>query len=338
MKHYKFPKIRQYHQVIRDLKLQHQFIGKDEEGNPCYDNTKELPVVEFEGRIKLHGSNSAVVFDNNGNFYCQSRSNIIDENKDNAGFASWVNKEGHKIWENVKNHYDVDLYDEIVVYGEWCGGSIQKGVALNNLDKMFVIFAVRTIHGEDKEWQEFEGLENPEINVFNIARIPPYTIKVDLNNPQMAIDQMNKWVDEIDQECPFCKNVFGVSGHGEGLVFTVKGTNDFSTAYKVKGSNHSQSKVKKLPKVDPVKLENLQKAVELHCNEDRLEQGWNEIVLSEEDKTPKKIGDFVRWMVNDIWEEEGDSLRESNITKQEIGKSVSKKSANWFQNKLQEDL
>lgn len=32
MKHYSFPKIRQYHQVLRDLKLQLSYFGKDEKG------------------------------------------------------------------------------------------------------------------------------------------------------------------------------------------------------------------------------------------------------------------------------------------------------------------
>lgn len=55
MKHYKFPKINQYHQVVGGLKLHHQFVGKDENDDPIYDKNKELPVITFEGRIKHHG-------------------------------------------------------------------------------------------------------------------------------------------------------------------------------------------------------------------------------------------------------------------------------------------
>lgn len=54
-KHYKFPKIGQYHQVLRNLKLRHQYVGKDENDDPIYDNTTKLPVIEFIGYTKLHG-------------------------------------------------------------------------------------------------------------------------------------------------------------------------------------------------------------------------------------------------------------------------------------------
>lgn len=338
MTHYKFPKIEQYHQVIKKLILQNQFEGLDDNGDAIYNKNKELPTITFEGRVKLHGSNGAIVFDKDGNFYCQARNRIVTEESDNAGFAFWVNKEGHKIWDNLKSHYDVDSFDQIVIYGEWCGGNVQKGVALNQLEKMFVIFAVRTIKDDEKYWEDFEGMENPDIHVYTSKMIPAYEIDVDLNYPQKAIAKMNEWVDEIDKECPFCKKLFDVSGHGEGIVWTEKGTNNFSVAFKTKGESHSKSKVKKLPTVDPVKLENLEKAVELHCNEDRLEQGWGEIVLTEEDKTPKNISAFVKFIIGDIWDEEQDSLRESNIERKELGKAVSRKAAAWFQNKLQEEL
>lgn len=55
MTHYKFPKIVQYHQVIKGLQLRHSYDGKDENGDPIYDKNKELPTITFEGHVKLHG-------------------------------------------------------------------------------------------------------------------------------------------------------------------------------------------------------------------------------------------------------------------------------------------
>lgn len=312
----------------------------------CWDITVEKNNNFFANDILVHNSNAAIVFDRGGDFYCQSRENIVDEVHDNAGFAHWVNKEGFKIWKNIDLGLDwIDFpdLDKIVVFGEWCGGNVQGGVALNQVPKMFVIFALKFIYNEgtDEEhhtWEEFKGLQNPEINVYTSKMIPAYEVEVDLNYPQKAIDKMNSMVEDIDKECPFCKTLFDVSGVGEGIVFSIKGSNDFNTAFKVKGSSHSKSKVKKLPTVDPVKVENLEKAVELHCDEDRLEQIYGKVVLTEEDKTPKKIGDFIRLLIEDAWEEEGDSIRESDISRKEFGAAVSKKAARWFQNKLQSDL
>ena len=339
MKHYSFPKIRQYHQVLLDLKLHHQYVGKDEKGDPIFDSTKELPILEFVGRVKLHGSNGAICFSPDGSFYCQSRENIIDEIKDNAGFAHWVNEEGHKIWGNVKQ-LDLlrsHLVKHIVIFGEWAGGSIQKGVAMNELSKRFVIFGLKVIYEDDTtEWLDSSLIdEMPEINVYNIARIPTYDVEVDLARPDKAIEKMIQMVEEVENECPFAKS-FGVSGVGEGLVFQERGEYGFGNSYKVKGEKHQKSKIKKLPTVDVVKMDNLQQAVETHIHEDRLQQIYDKIILTEADKVPQKIGEFVQGCISDVWEEESDSLRASDISRTDFGKASSRKCASWFQNKLKE--
>jgi len=340
MKHYSFPKIRQYHQVLRNLKLHYQYAGKNENGDLIFDDTKELPVVEFQGVVKLHGTNSAICFYNpNGSFYCQSRENIINEVKDNAGFAHWVNKEGYKIWDNIKELKvsSLSVIKDIVVFGEWVGGSIQKGVALNELSKRFVIFGLKVIYEDDTtEWLDSSLIdEMPEINVYNIARIPTYDIEVDLARPDKAIEKMMQMVEEVENECPFAKS-FGVSGIGEGLVFRQKGEYGFGNSYKVKGEKHSKSKIKKLPTVDVVKMDNLQQAVETHIHEDRLQQIYDKIVLTEADKVPQNIGIFIQNLIADAWDEEGDSIRASDISRKEFGAATSKVAARWFQNKLKE--
>ena len=332
MKHYPFPKIRQYHQVLRDVKLRHSYVGKDEQGEPIYDNTIELPTITFQGYVKLHGTNAAIVFDADGTTYAQSRENIIDEIKDNAGFAHWVAKEGHKLREKIAFAHGM----KAVVYGEWCGGSIQKGVALNDLPKMFVVFGLKIINdNNESQWKNSSHIQDESINVHHISRAPAFSISVDLNRPDRAIEQMTAWVDEIDVACLFAKT-FGVNGHGEGIVFRPFGEHGFDCAFKIKGESHSKSKIKKLPTVDVVKMDGIQQAVETHCHEDRLEQGWGVVIKSEADKAPQKIAEFISWVVNDIWEEEGDSIRASDISRKDIGGAISKKAARWFQTKLRQ--
>lgn len=335
MKHYSFPKIRQYHQVIRHLKLHHQYVGKDEDGEPIFDSNIKLPVVEFIGYEKHHGTNASIVFSHDGSFYCQSRENIVTEERDNAGFAHWVHKEGYKIFDQIKHHFDGwDGY--VVLYGEFAGGSIQKGVALNQLPKMFIVFGMKKvciIDPDNNEWVDSSYVKDHSISVYNATESPSYTIQVDLERPDKAIEQMNSWVDEIDKESPFAKNL-GVSGVGEGLVFRVKNQYSFDRAFKVKGSSHSKSKIKKLPTVDVQKMDSIQQAVETHCNEDRMEQIYDKIVLSEADKVPQNIGNFIRLLIEDCWEEEGDSVRASDITRKEFSAAASKKAAKWFQEKI----
>lgn len=342
MKHYPFPKIRQYHQVLRDIKLHHCYTGKDEDGESVYDMTRELPTVKFKGHVKNHGTNASIVFSPDGSFYCQSRENIIDEVKDNAGFAHWVHKEGHQIWPKLWNVLgSTKTHDSpvkhAIVFGEWCGGSIQKGVALNELSKRFVIFGLKVVFENDTtQWLDSSLIEeNPNINVYNISRAPSWEIEVDLNRPDKAIEIMIDIATKIGDECPFSKT-FGVSGIGEGIVFTKVGEFGFSNAFKVKDSRHSRSKIKKLPTVDVVKMDNIQQAVDTHIHEDRLQQGWDTLIKSDEDKVPQNIATYIRWIIDDAWVEEGDAIRASDITRKEFGSAVSKKAARWFQDKLKE--
>jgi len=340
MKHYAFPKIRQYHQVLQSLKLSYQFSGVDEKGDPIYDDTKELPIITFEGFVKLHGTNAAIVINSDGTYYCQSRENVIDQIKDNAGFAHWVAKDGYKIVPHFKSDNDGV---RTIVYGEWCGGSIQGGVALSSMQKMFVIFGVKQVFTTDNSNEEVTSVwsstsyENPDIGVFNVRRTKPYIIEVDLNQANKSIEIMNQWVDSIDKECPFAKT-FDISGHGEGIVFKPIDDPSFSRAFKVKGESHSKSHVKKTITVEVVKLDSIQVAVETYCNEDRLEQGYGIVVSSPADAVPQKIANFIKWVVEDIWNEESDSLLASDISRKEITGAVSKKAATWFQNKLKSSV
>ncbi len=331
--HYPFPKIRQYHQVLRGLKDHHCFVGKDEEGVAIYDYSRELPTVTFRGTVKLHGTNAAIVFSADGNFYAQSRENIITEEKDNAGFGAWVHHKGYKLQNQIISEFSIET-DKIVLFGEWCGGSIQKGVALNQLEKMFVVFGMKRISADgETEWLDCSCIKHPEIGVWNIADAPAYLIQVDLNRPDKAIEQMTVWVEAIDASCPFAR-MFDIEGHGEGLVFRPDGSHGYNEAFKVKGESHSKSKIKKLPRVDTEKLDGILQAVETHCHEDRLQQGWEAIVRTPEDHAPQKIADFIRWVVTDLWEEESDSLYASGIERKEMGAACSKKAARWFQAKL----
>lgn len=127
--HIKFPSIRQLRSVKKS-------VGKNGDPNKVYD---------FFGTVKLHGTNAAICYDGE-NFWCQSRNKIITPVKDNAGFAAYVEKR-KDIFKDilVKLFYIFTPQVEhstIVLFGEWCGGNIQKNVAIAGLEKMFVIFDI----------------------------------------------------------------------------------------------------------------------------------------------------------------------------------------------------
>jgi len=337
----KFPKIKQYRQIVKILSDKERFTGLDENGDPTFDSNKELPTIEFTGRCKLHGTNAAVILDTKDRvLITQSRERIITPIEDNAGFSAWVNKKGYKLWEDLLGNMDIrEIHKRyIVIYGEWCGGNIQKTVALTELPKMFVVFGL--IHksdysveeNEQVEWCDFTKVkENPDELIYNIGRIPSFRVDVNLNIPKTSIAQMVEITDKVEECCPFAKSL-GIEGIGEGVVYT-EGYN-YDYAFKVKGEKHSISKVKKLPSVNVEAVSGARAFAHKHAHEDRLEQAWGIVCEPPEGKGMEMLGDFIQWVVNDILEEELDEAVENEIDIKLIKKNVPQICVPWFKRKL----
>lgn len=104
-----------------------------------------LPTLEFIGTVKCHGTNASIVFDNDtGNHTFQSRERELTIESDNAGFVMWGERNIDSL-RKIFNRVVTNKAEKVVIFGEWCGGSIQKGVALNQIPKMFVIFNITLI-------------------------------------------------------------------------------------------------------------------------------------------------------------------------------------------------
>ena len=255
MKHIPYNSIGQFRDVVKNVQHQARYIGKDVDGNARYNISANMPTIKFTGTVKGHGCNSAVVLSPDGQMYVQSRSNIITPEKDNAGFAMFV--------ESKKDTFRI-LLDEarimsgvnnthIVIFGEFAGGSIQKGVAVNQLPKMFIIFDIAVyVEGAEQEYTWFTKeevmslcCENDIISqprgsiptsseIYCIYDFPVQNIEIDFDDPHDAINPMNKMTELVGDECPIGK-AFGVSGVGEGLVWK---SHDHQHVFKVKDDRH----------------------------------------------------------------------------------------------------
>ena len=93
-RHVTFPDIAQFRSAVHNVKHKTSYQGKDALGNIIHDYTTPNPVLSYEGTVKLHGTNASIIYDGS-EMWVQSRENIIEVGKDNAGFAMWVqaNKE-----------------------------------------------------------------------------------------------------------------------------------------------------------------------------------------------------------------------------------------------------
>ena len=337
----KFPSIEQFRTVVSNVNRHFNFVGLDENGEAIYDQTLPKPVITFKGTVKLHGTNAGVSFNNIGGLWAQSRENIITVEKDNAGFAFFVasNKE---IFEQMANDiahvYGLNLDNNTVsIYGEWCGGNIQKGVGICNLPKSFFIFGVKiTPHTETEEelkanpayWVDSDFLKNNDVNIYNIEDFTTYSMDIDFNMPQLVQNELSELTIAVEEECPVAK-AFGFSGIGEGIVWTAEFKGNVHR-FKVKGEKHSSSKVKTLASVDVEKLEGIQKFVDYAVTESRFNQAIENVFPNQEPIDTKKLGDVIRWVVTDVLKEEMDTMIENKIEPKEVNKYISSKVRELF--------
>jgi hypothetical protein len=337
----KFPSIEQFRTVVTNINRHFNFVGLDDNGDAIYDPTLSKPKIKFKGTVKLHGTNAAVSYNEDGGLWAQSRENIITIEKDNAGFAFFV-ESTKEVFINLINmvakRENIDLKtNTITIYGEWCGGNIQKGVGITNLPKSFFIFGVKIspiVNDEDEAklkpayWVDYSDLGNSEVKIFNIDDFQTYEIEIDFNMPQLKQNELSELTIAVEDECPVAKS-FGFSGIGEGIVWSAE-LNGVVHRFKVKGEKHSSSKVKTLASVDVEKLNSIKDFTDYAVTESRFKQGLENTFPDNEPIDVKKMGDLIRWVVNDVLKEEMDTMVENNIEPKDVNKYISSKVREMF--------
>lgn len=364
MKHYSFPSIEQFRTIVKYVR------------DRCAHANVELPKLTFHGTVKLHGTNASVVVgprtSQGQDYYAQSRSTVLTLEADNAGFAAFTSQplvaEALKSFANIArdSYYNDRDYVEpcvatTVVYGEWCGGNIQSGVALNKLPKMFVIFAVRIIpEGDDERsfwlmpWDVEAAFDKlapdgavmvsagspaavmAEVPIYCIEKFPTYKVSIDFKDPAAVQNQLVELTKAVEAECPVSA-AFGAKGVGEGIVWTCVGGEAVSIrlsdlVFKVKGEKHSDTKVTKLASVDVERLASIRALAEAVTTDHRLEKGI--AALAETGVTDlydmKNMGAFLKWVGNDVLKEESDTITENGFEPREVTKSVNDIAKAWF--------
>lgn len=337
----KFPSIEQFRSIVANINRQYNFVGLDENGEAIYDQSLPKPVLKFKGTVKLHGTNAGVSYNAKEVLWAQSRENIITPEKDNAGFAFFAHShetEFLRMFFDVAAKEDIDLHkNTISIYGEWVGKGIQKGVGISNIEKSFFIFGVKiTPHTETEEevklnpayWVDSSYLRDTDVKIFNIEDFQTYEIEIDFNMPQLIQNTLSDLTIEVENECPVAK-AFGESGIGEGIVWSVE-YKGVVHRFKVKGERHSSSKVKTLAAVDVEKLNSVNEFVDYAVTESRFKQGLENTFPNNEPIDVKKMGNLIRWVVNDILKEETDTLVRNGLEPKDVNKYVSAKVREMF--------
>jgi hypothetical protein len=269
----------------------------------------------------------------------QKRTSLIDINRDNFGFAQWV-AANEEFW---KTHTMPEF--PVTVFGEWCGQGIQKSVALSKMDrKVFAIFAIQVqedlfvdpdfitafFDGEDG-WPEGTYVlpwHGPEFE------LNMYTVK------DTDLDAIRKDVDDVEECDPWVKEVFGIEGTGEGLVYypiSAEGhTNtdlidrEFYSkfAFKAKGEKHQVNKQTQTVQLAPELVTAMTQLVDNFATENRFLQGVQEACKGEYDK--RLIGPFIGWVYKDVHKEAVSELEANGYDWKPVSRILGNKARLWY--------
>lgn len=165
------------------------------------------PSFELIGTVKLHGTHADMVIDAKDAIGFQSRNQTdLQPEKDNEGFATFANPLKQDILA-LKNAYisryralnpstPLETTYPVVIAGEFCGGKIQKKVALLQLKKQFVIVSVNV----NDTWlpdDEYGDIHDESIGIYNISRAGFFYRTLQLQNPAESEAEINTLVKQV---------------------------------------------------------------------------------------------------------------------------------------------
>ncbi len=336
----RYKSIEQFKNVIRHVKEVENYRGKDENGNTIYIDSV-LPTLKFQGTVKIHGTNAGIRYDGT-TLTAQSRERDLSITSDNCGFYVFM-QQNAELFENLLKSFRDSSFnsDTVVLYGEWCGGNIQKGVAVSKLDKKFVIFGIRLINGADEIFIESLDLIHQitqyttlddlnKRNVYVITQFQTWELDIDFNSPHDVQNTLTDITNAVENECPVGK-YFGVSGVGEGVVWSHNSEKYGLLQMKVKGEKHSNSKVKVLAPIDEEAFAKAEDFAENYTTQSRLEQGLHVMKTEMQLNTmPENVGTFIKWVVQDVMKEEQGGIIDNNIDPKKVAKKVSDIARKWY--------
>lgn len=280
----------------------------------AYVKAQKFGVQKFKyrGKIKLHGTNAGIQFEN-GIAYPQKRTDFITVQNDNCGFAKFVSELGFIAPQN-----------NMIVYGEWAGPGVQKTDAVTQIaQKTFFVFSVLDLENQvmvvepDEIKEMLVPIFGENMQEKNVYIIPWHTTELELDfskqtQCQSFIDGVMKEVDEvIANEDPYIKEIFGETGPGEGLVMYGIAGQQFDGAalpqdvlldyiFKAKTESHSVQVSKKRNHVAPERPEGVDDFISMFFTEARFEQMLSEIGG---EATREKTGAFMKAVMSDVHKE-----------------------------------
>ncbi|KAK3117702.1 hypothetical protein LTR53_000631 [Teratosphaeriaceae sp. CCFEE 6253] len=280
---------------------------------------------EFTGTVKLHGTHADIVVHVDGEIVCQSRNRLrLSVASDNLGFALFCSTRSpaiHRLAGTVRQRWrdrhpgaepGKDGEDgTVLLAGEWIGQGVQKGVAIAELPKCFVLCGVHVAGA----WQPIElhlDLEDAAAGMLNVSRGGFFHLAYSSADAGEAFLAEAKGLTlAVAAACPFGA-AMGVSGAGEGIVWTPSAGGELPNRpefwLKTKGEHFHQRAGQRARTANALNAASVKERGKLFaeecCSEGRLEQGWAYLLEMGVERSMRGIGVFLKWVTTDIEVEE----------------------------------
>ena len=317
----KYPSIGQ----LKDVPEQLPYVNMSEE-------IMQQDTLTYEGTVKLHGCNCSVVSRLSEPLQYQSRHLVLSPEADGMGFYKWAAERQTAIEELLTKLRSrcTEEGSTLVLFGEFCGPGIQKGVGITQQpDKFFVIFNVRS----ESQWvppELWEDLSSPESGIYVIRSFARYEQVLSISNVMAGLASIDEVTEQVGRDCPVAR-ALGTPGPGEGIVWIPKEVSSSRLWFKSKCQAHAiTSSVRKAPKItkaSPVDVV-AQEFVAENVTEARLCQGLDYMREFGIEKSMSNLGVFVKWVCDDVLREEGSVLTEE--CQKKVKKLVANKCVTWF--------
>ena len=290
---------------------------------------QQIGELKFRSKIKLHGTNAGIRVEKGQVFY-QKRTDDITPLADNAGFASFA----HTVNWNTNSDY--------IIYGEWAGPGVQKSDAVSMIpEKMFFVFGVMQ---NDLMITEPELIKHFLPTHNRIAVLPWFDEPTVVNsNIVETAKELSTRLDQdaqtIGAEDPFVKQMFNVSGAGEGLVVSPYDESGsvplwlFNTfTFKVKSEAHLVQKTKSPNASIYIEIPgSVKDFADQFVTDNRCEQMVRDHLGGS--YALQGMGIFLKELNADILKESKNEFAELGVDWKMVAKEINARAVKWLKNK-----
>lgn len=307
----------------------------------------ETRIIPLTGSVKLHGAHADWVVSSDDTIRVQSR-NLLELSSTNDiyelfAFTTTLHTAITRLRDDILRRFNqlnppepINSDFPVIISGEWCGQGIQKGVAISQLPKHFVIISI-CINGVWVDEKEYADICNEADGIYNIGKAPCYRLDFNMDDIECSELAVQAFVNDIEQTCPYGL-ARGVEGPGEGIVWKAIGyERDPEMWFKYKAESHAVIHSAKLPAtaVAPENREREDNFATAVVTERRLQQGWEYLGEIGATRDKAAMGRFVAWITNDVLTE-GEEMARKKISKGKLRPSIKSIAGAWYKKRLSE--